>query len=107
MESRPTMQPVQIESQSFGLSSISGYDSPMPTLSDFPLGTVPGLLRAYDQSPRRLAFQASTLDEAHAWQAELRATFAGLLGQWPTERCDLDPHRIETVEQDHFTRELV
>jgi dienelactone hydrolase len=79
----------------------------MPTLSDFPLGTVPGLLRAYDQSPRRLAFHASTLPEAQAWQAELRAAFARLLGEWPAERCDLDPHLIETVEEEHFTRELL
>jgi dienelactone hydrolase len=79
----------------------------MPTLSDFPLGTVPGLLRMYDEIPRRLAFHAHTLDEAQAWQADLRAAFAGLLGEWPADRCDLDPHWIETVEEDGYTRELV
>src|SRR5260221_2522665 len=79
----------------------------MPKLSDFQLGTVPGLLRWYDQGPRRLAFRASTLAEALAWQAELRETLARLLGGPPTERCDLDPHLIETVAEEGFTRELV
>ena len=79
----------------------------MPTLNDFQLGTVPGLLRRYDQAPRRLAFRAGTPAEALAWQAELRAAFAGLLGEWPAERCDLDPHLIERVEEESFTRELV
>jgi dienelactone hydrolase len=80
---------------------------PMPSLSDFSLATVPGLLRWYDQSPRRLAFRASTLAEALTWQAELRQTLTRLLGGFPAERCDLDPHLIETVEEDGFTRELV
>ncbi len=79
----------------------------MPTLNDFQLGTVPGLLRRYDQAPRRLAFRAGTPAEALAWQAELRAAFAGLLGEWPAERCDLDPHLIERVEEESFTRDLV
>ena len=79
----------------------------MPKLSDFQLGTVPGLLRWYDQGPRRLAFRASTLAEAQAWQAELRETLARLLGGLPAERCDLDPHLIETVAEEGFTRELV
>jgi dienelactone hydrolase len=79
----------------------------MPNLSDFQLGTVPGLLRRYDQAPRRLAFRAGTPSEALAWQAELRAAFARLLGDWPAERCDLDPHLIERVEEEHYTRELV
>ena len=79
----------------------------MPTLSDFELGTVPGLLRRYQQTPRRLAFRARTPAEALAWQAELRAAFAHLLGEWPDQRCDLDPHLIDRVEEDDFTRELV
>ena len=79
----------------------------MPTLNDFQLGTVPGLLRRYDQAPRRLAFRAGTPAEALAWQAELRAAFARLLGEWPAERCDLDPHLIERVEEESYTRELV
>lgn len=79
----------------------------MPTLSDFQLGTVPGLLRWYDQTPRRLAFRASTPAEALAWQAELRETLARLLGGFPAERCHLDPHLIETVEEERYTRQLV
>lgn len=79
----------------------------MPNLSDFPLGTVPGLLRWYERSPRRLAFRAGTPAEALAWQTELRATLARLLGGFPAERCDLDPHLIETVEEEGFTRQLV
>lgn len=79
----------------------------MPTLSDFQLGTVSGLLRRYEQAPRRLAFRAQTPEETLAWQAELRVVFARLLGEWPAERCDLDPHLIERVEEEPFTRELV
>jgi dienelactone hydrolase len=79
----------------------------MPNLSDFQLGTVPGLLRRYDQASPRLAFRARTPAEALAWQAELRAAFARLLGEWPAERCHLDPHLIDSVEDEHFTRELI
>ena len=79
----------------------------MPNLSDFELGTVPGLLRWYDQAPRRLAFRAATLAEARAWQIELRGTFAPLLGEFPSSRCDLNPQVIETVEEEGYTRQLV
>ena len=79
----------------------------MPTLSDFQLGTVPGLLRRYDQTPRRLAFAAASRGEAEAWQMELRQTLARLLGGLPFQRCELDPHLIETVEEDGYTRQLV
>jgi dienelactone hydrolase len=79
----------------------------MPTLADFPLGTVPGLLRRYDALPRRLAFSAGTRAEAEAWQAELRAVLARLLGGLPLQTCDLDPHTLESVEEDGYTRELV
>jgi dienelactone hydrolase len=71
------------------------------------LGTVPGLLRWYDQTPRRLGFRASTSAEAQAWQSELRETLTRLLGGFPAERCDLDPHLIETVEEERFTRQLL
>src|SRR5262245_16778399 len=79
------------------------YNPNMLTLTDFELATIPGLLRRYDQAPRRLAFRARTPAEALAWQADLRAAFAQLLGEWPAERCALDPHLLERVEEVDFT----
>jgi len=37
----------------------------------------------------------------------LHETLVQLLGGFPTQRTDLDPHLIETVEEDGFARELV
>jgi dienelactone hydrolase len=79
----------------------------MPNLTDFQLSTVAGLWRWYDQAPRRLAFAAADRIEAEAWQAALRETLARLLGGLPFQRCDLDPHRLDSVEEDGYTRQLV
>lgn len=79
----------------------------MADLSDFELGTLPGLWRWADQTPRQLAFSATTHREAEVWQTELRDQVIRLLGGFPAERCDLDPHFIESVEDESFTRELV
>lgn len=79
----------------------------MANLADFELGTLPGLWRWADHTPRQLAFNATTRHEAEAWQAELRAQVTRLLGGFPAERCDLDPQLTESVEDESFTRELV
>lgn len=79
----------------------------MTDLSAFELGTLPGLWQWADQTPRHLAFKATTRREAEAWQAELRDQVIRLLGGFPAERCDLDPHVVESVEDASFTRELV
>jgi dienelactone hydrolase len=81
--------------------------SKSPDLSDFELGTLPGLWRWVDQTPRQLAFNAHTRREAEGWQVTLRDKVIELLGGFPAERCDLDPHLIESVEESSFTREQV
>lgn len=79
----------------------------MPELADFELRTLPGLWRRYAQMPRQLAFRARSRAEAEAWQSALRTTLSNLLGGFPTARPALDPHSLEVVEEDGFTRELV
>jgi dienelactone hydrolase len=79
----------------------------MPNLDDFELATMPGLWRWYEQSARQLAFRASSRDEAEAWQRTLRDTLTRLLGRRPDMTGPLDAQRIEIVETDGFTRELV
>lgn len=75
--------------------------------SDFELRTLPGLWRWHADTARQLAFRAQSLAEATGWQAALRVTLAGLLGGFPSDRCALDSHVIETVEEEAFTRELI
>ena len=79
----------------------------MSSLSDFELRTLPGLQRQYDETPHRLAFRAQSLDQAQAWQAELRAVLLRLLGDFPAERCPLAAETLEIVREDDFTRELI
>jgi dienelactone hydrolase len=79
----------------------------MNRLSDFELRTLPGLWHEVDQTPRQLAFRAQTRHEAEVWQKTLHDKLIELLGCFPADRCDLDPHPIETVEETSYTRELV
>jgi dienelactone hydrolase len=79
----------------------------MSNLTDFELRTLPGLWGWYEQAPRQLAFRARTSAEAAAWQLALRERLAALLGGFPDRRASLDPHLIEHVEEDSYTRELV
>jgi dienelactone hydrolase len=79
----------------------------MPNLTDFELRTLPALWGWYEHAPRQLAFRARTSAEAVAWQFALRERLAALLGGFPDRRADLDPHTIERVEEEGYTRELV
>ena len=79
----------------------------MSRLSDFELRTLPGLWQWADQTPRQLAFKAQTRRDAETWQTTLHDKLTELLGGFPADRCDLDPHGIESVEDTSFTRELV
>lgn len=79
----------------------------MPNTSPFELRTLPGLWRWYDDTARRYAFHAQSPDEAIRWQADLRETLTRVLGGFPTDRCALDAHTIEVVEEATFTRELI
>ena len=79
----------------------------MSNLSDFELRTLPGLWSWYDQAPRQLAFRARASAEASAWQVTLRERLVALLGGFPERRSDLDPHTLERLEEQDYTRELV
>jgi dienelactone hydrolase len=79
----------------------------MSQLSDFELRTLPGLWQQVDGTPRQLTFKAQTRPEAEVWQSTLRDKLVELLGGFPSDRCDLDPHPIETVEEASYTCELV
>ena len=79
----------------------------MPTLSDFELRSLPGLWRQYEETPRRLAFAASTVAEAETWQDELAVALTQLLGGFPQERCDLDPNVITRARRQGYTLEQI
>ncbi|MCH8295582.1 acetylxylan esterase [Candidatus Poribacteria bacterium] len=61
----------------------------------------------YDQTPRAMAFQASTKTVAEDWQVKLRAKLIELLGGFPSEKCDLHPRVVETTEFPTYTRETI
>ena len=61
----------------------------------------------YSDTPRQLAFQATTLTEAEAWQQELRAKLIELVGGFPVEACDLEPEVLESHEFPTYFRETV
>ncbi len=61
----------------------------------------------YTNTPRHLAFQATTLTEAKAWQHELRAKLIELVGGFPEESCDLESEVLESHEFPTYFRETV
>ena len=61
----------------------------------------------YTDTPRELAFQATTLSEAEAWQHELRAKLIELVGGFPVETCDLEPEVWNSHEFPTYFRETV
>ena len=61
----------------------------------------------YTDTPRHLAFQATTLTEAKAWQQELRAKLIELVGGFPEEPCDLESAVLESSEFPTYFRETV
>ncbi len=61
----------------------------------------------YDEIPRELAFRATTIAEAEAWQQVLREKLIELVGGFPSTKCDLQPETLETHEFEGYTRETV
>lgn len=78
----------------------------MATLADYELGTLPGLWKDFDRA-REHGFSASSRADAEAWQAHLREHVRAALGRMPAEAPDHAPARIESVEDDGFTRDLI
>ena len=54
--------------------------------------------RLYAETPRQLAFQATSLTEAEVWQRELRAKLTELVGGFPEAPCDLHAEVLATCE---------
>lgn len=79
----------------------------MPTLADFELRSLPGLWRQYEETPRRLAFAATSLAEARRWQDELTEALIQLLGGFPRVRCDLDSQTISRVSRPGYMLEQI
>lgn len=61
----------------------------------------------YRDTPRQLAFQATTVAEAEVWQRELQAKLIELVGGFPHEACDLESEVLETQEFPTYFRETV
>ena len=61
----------------------------------------------YDHASRSMAFQASTGVEPEGWQRNLRTKLVELLGDFPSEKCELLPRVMETKEFSTYTRETV
>ncbi len=61
----------------------------------------------YDETSRQLAFQATTVAEAEAWQQELRAKLVELVGGFPKKRCDLRQEVLDSREFPVYIRETV
>ncbi len=78
-----------------------------------PLPAGPGLdpvawtLRRYQEMPLRMTFRASTKKQAEAWQKQLRAKIAELLGGFPAERSPLEASVTQTREFPSYRREQV
>lgn len=79
----------------------------MPTLSDYELGTLPGLRRAAAHIKPQFAFRAESREQAEAWQTELRETLTRLLGLPEMERCPLDTQLISETAEDGYRRQLI
>jgi dienelactone hydrolase len=61
----------------------------------------------YAAAPRQLKFDATTRDDAAAWQAKLRAKLTDLLGGFPAEREPLRPAVVDVREFPGYRREKV
>jgi hypothetical protein len=62
-------------------------------------------LRRHDAAPLKLTFRATTRKQADAWQKELRAKVADLLGGFPREHANLSSKTLETREFPTHKRE--
>src|SRR5579859_6556016 len=79
----------------------------MATLADFEVRTMPGFWNWYESAARQQRFQAQSRSEAEAWQKSLRETITRLLGGKPDMSGDFDPHVIESVKEEGYTREKI
>jgi dienelactone hydrolase len=61
----------------------------------------------YASTPRRLAFQANTRDEATAWQKALRVKLLELVGGFPEPGSPLRPKVLETRHYPAYRRDKV
>jgi dienelactone hydrolase len=59
----------------------------------------------YAEAPRRLRFQARSRSQAEAWQKQLRAKLAELVGGFPAARTPLRPVTLETRTFPGYRRE--
>jgi plasmid stabilization system protein ParE len=62
-------------------------------------------LDRYQAAPLRLTFRATTRKQAEAWQRELRAKLAELLGGFPESRSSLRQQTLEVHEFPDYRRE--
>ncbi|MCE2413937.1 acetylxylan esterase [Candidatus Poribacteria bacterium] len=61
----------------------------------------------YAETPRQLAFQATSIAEAEVWQRELRTKLIELVGGFPPEPCALQPQVLDSCEFPTYFRETV
>ncbi|MCS7024644.1 MAG: alpha/beta hydrolase family protein [Bryobacteraceae bacterium] len=85
--------------------ALDGFENQV-TLADF--DPVAWTLLRYQQTPRRLRFEANNLKQAQAWQKKLRAKLVELLGlAVPVPRVALDAKILESREFNSYRREKV
>jgi len=65
------------------------------------------LMRRFDRFSRQMAFRARTPDDCLAWQRELRARAAAVLGLPTMLECPLDAQITERTEMDGYLRERI
>lgn len=63
--------------------------------------------KLYGETPRSLAFQATTAEEAVTWQEALRAKLTELLGGFPEEAVELGAEVLDSREFPNYFRETV
>jgi dienelactone hydrolase len=62
-------------------------------------------LKLYDGAPLRMTFRAENRKQAEAWQRQLRAKIAELLGGFPAQKPELKPQTLEVREFPAYRRE--
>jgi dienelactone hydrolase len=62
-------------------------------------------LQLYESAPLRLTFRAQTRQQAEAWQTQLRAKVAELVGGFPSAAAPLQPQTLEVREFPAYRRE--
>ncbi len=63
--------------------------------------------KLYDDTPRELEFQSTSVAEAEKWQRELSGKLTELVGGFPKTKCELKSETLETREFDGYIRETV